>query len=96
MVVGDIGTVFSLTIKERDTGVVIDLTGASSLTIVFARPSADDVSVVGTAAAPATGVVTYTTDGTEFDVGHWSARAVVVLPAGTWTSDRFWFFVLAA
>ena len=86
--IGDIGTVFEVTVS--DNLVVIDLALASVMQIVFVKP--DNTKIVNAASRSTDG-----TDGkmryivalnTELDVkGKWKIQGLVTLPSGSWSTD---------
>ncbi len=95
--VGDIGTVFRLTIKDQD-GVVVDVssaTGAGEKEILFQGPG-----------KLVTQTAVFTTDGTDGDieyvtvsgdisvVGEWTLQGHVILTAGEWRTTAVAFPVL--
>lgn len=86
--VGDIGTVFILTVKDQDDAVV-DISGASTKQIIFREP--DDTAVVKTAAFTTDGTdgkMQYTTVADDLDqVGEWQHQGKVVIGSGTWKTD---------
>ena len=91
--VGDIGTAFRVTLLD-DCLTAVDLTGFSSLEVIFQKP--DGTNVTKTASVyeglPQNGVVEYITIADDLDqVGTWKIQAKVVLPTGTWRSsiDKF-------
>lgn len=69
--VGDIGTVFRLTLKEDD--VVVDISAATVKKLIFELP--DGTSVEKTAA--------FTTDGTDGKI-EWPAPTGFLTPGGMW------------
>lgn len=92
--VGDIGTIFRLTVT--DSNVAVSLVGATVKIIVFKKP---DGTIASKTAA-------FTTDGTDGKIewastvsgdldqpGLWQAQALVTLPAGTWRADSVSFTV---
>lgn len=84
---GDIGTIFTINLTDCD--VAVDLTGHTSLQIIFAKP--DGTSVTKTASdsgTPTDGIITYTTISGDLDQdGVWRIQAKVTIPAGTFSSD---------
>ena len=93
--VGDIGTVFRVTLNDANG--VLDISGATVKELKFKRP--DNSTLVKTAS--------FTTDGTDGKLqyasiagdlsiaGDWKMEAFVTLPSGSWTSDCIQFIVQA-
>lgn len=94
--VGDIGTLFKVTMKDQD-GVVVSLSGATSLQVKFQKP--DESVIVKTASLftdGTDGIVTYTTQSGDLDQpGAWKLQAVVAKGGGQWSSDLIKFKVAA-
>ncbi len=96
--IGDIGTNFEISLVDDsvDPPIAVDLTGATILELIFRR--ADDsiltktAAVVGDATA---GVIQYiTTAASDLNSeGTYRIQAKVVLPSGTWRSERSKFRV---
>lgn len=91
--VGDIGTVFELTIKDEENDIV-DISSQSSMEIVFQKPNHTIVTKNAELVNTGTdGKVQYVTVAGDLDIAgvspkpHWALQAVVVLPAGIWNSD---------
>jgi len=84
--VGDVGTIFELTIKDDDG--VVDLT-SGTVDIKIQDPGLNVDTKPGTIDGdPTTGIVRYTTVSGDIDEeGCWQIQAVVTLPGGTWSSD---------
>jgi len=85
--VGDIGTVFSITVKD---GVkVVDVSSASSKNVIFAKPDGTVLNFSGTYETDGTdGIVNYTTVLGDLDlIGMWSIQVHIVMPNGEWKSD---------
>lgn len=90
---GDIGTAFEVTLMDCD--VVVDISSASSIEIIFKKP---DKSVVTQTAVFQTdgtdGIIQYITVLGDLDqIGTWYLQAKVTLPTGTWSSDTSKFKV---
>ncbi|MBT8448859.1 MAG: hypothetical protein KJO69_04170 [Gammaproteobacteria bacterium] len=85
--VGDIGTVFRIALTDCD--VAVDLTGATTLEIIFLKPDATSVTKTATLFGVATdGVIQYSTIADDLDTaGIWKMQAKITLPTGTWSSD---------
>ena len=93
--VGDIGTIFEVTIKDGAS--TLNVAGASTKQIIFKRP---DNQTVAKAASFKTdgsdGILQYTTVSGDLNQnGTWSLQANLVLAAGTWRSDITTFEVHA-
>jgi len=93
--VGDIGTVFTLTIKDMNA--IIDISSATTLDLFLRKPSGKTLSrVCALATNGKDGKLKYTTIAGDMDEdGNWEIQAKVVLPSGTWYSDRGIFHVHA-
>jgi len=88
--IGDIGTIFEITLMDNLD--VVDIGGATLMEIIFTKPDEAVTKVVNTAELVSDG-----TDGkmkytiladTELDiVGSWKIQGRVILPTGTWSSD---------
>ena len=96
----DIGTVFTVAlIDEEATPQAVDLTGFTTLEIRFKKPSG--AIVVQTAeilsgVSEIDGEIQYVTVSGDLDeVGIWELRGRVILPTGTWTSEKDTFKVNA-
>jgi len=93
--VGDIGTIFEITLQDCDA--VVDLTGASVMEIVFKKP--DKTVVVKTAALKTDGtdgIIQYITVLDDLNLkGTWSIQGDVTIPTGKWKSEIDKFKVYA-
>jgi hypothetical protein len=91
--VNDVGTRFLATIK--DDGVVVDISAASSITMVFKKPDDEIVNKTGTTLTDGTdGKVYYDTLAGDLDeAGHYKLQAKVVLTSGTYYTDIYTFQV---
>jgi hypothetical protein len=91
--VNDVGTRFLATIK--DDGVVVDISAASSITMVFKKPDDVIVNKTGTTLTDGTdGKVYYDTlAGDLEEAGHYKLQAKVVLTSGTYYTDIYTFQV---
>ena len=85
--VGDIGTVFEVTLMDGSS--VVDLSSATTKELVFRKP--DGVKLTKTAAFKTDGtdgIITYTSVTDDLDTaGTWRLQAHVVIGGGTWRSD---------
>ena len=91
--VNDIGTKFLVTIK--DDGVVVDISAASSISIIFKKPDDEVVNKTGTLYTDGTdGKVYYDTlEGDLDEAGHYKLQAKVVLAGGSYYTDIYNFQV---
>jgi hypothetical protein len=80
---GDVGTLFKLTIKEG--GTAVNISGAVTKTITFRKPDKTTVSKTALFFTDgADGILTYTSIANDLDQsGEWAAQAVIDL--GTWS-----------
>ena len=73
--VGDVGTVFTATVK--DGGTVVDITGAT-IRFLFNPPGGDVKDKLGVLLVAASGTVTYTLVANDIDVpGSWTVQVKV-------------------
>jgi BppU N-terminal domain len=88
------GTVFRRTLLKED-GSVLDLTGATTLELVFTRPNETTFTRTASVVGPATdGTIEYVGLNAEFDmVGPWRWQARAVIPSGEWWDEVFDFNV---
>jgi hypothetical protein len=86
--VGDIGTVFEITVKDED-GVVVDISAATTKQFIFAKPGGTKVSKDASFVVNGTdGKLKYVTASGDLDEsGDWQLQVYVVMPTGTWHSD---------
>jgi|TARA_B100001564_G_C20560376_1_gene633460 uncharacterized protein YbcV (DUF1398 family) len=91
--VNDVGTKFLATIK--DDGVVVDISSAISITMMFKKPDDEVVEKSGTLDSSGTdGKVYYTTIAGDLDeAGLYKLQAKVVLSTGTYYTDIYSFKV---
>lgn len=91
--VNDVGTRFLATIK--DDGVVVDISTASSITMIFKKPDDEIVNKTGTPFSDGTdGKVYYDTLAGDLDeAGLYKLQAKVVLTNGTYYTDIYTFHV---
>lgn len=84
----DIGTKFLITLKDQD-GVVVDVSSAITLEIIFKKPSATSVTKTASLETDGTdGQINYVTISGDLDeIGKWEMQASVVLGAGSWKTD---------
>ena len=95
--VGDIGTSFTMVLKECD--VVVDISTATVKDIIFRKPDSEKTVVIQTAEFVTDGIdgeIEYITILNDLDIkGTWYIQAKVTLPTGTWSSDTSKFKVHA-
>jgi len=86
--VGDIGTVFELTIKDQDDQVV-PINQATVKEITLKKPSGTKVTKTAVFSTDGTdGKMRYTSVADDLDVaGDWSYQGYVELPDGKWKTD---------
>ena len=86
--VGDVGTVFKITIKDQD-GVIVNISTATVKKIIFKSPWAASIIKDGVFFTDGIdGILTYTTVATDIGSnGEWKIQAMVTLPTGTWYSE---------
>jgi len=91
--VDDIGTVFTITIK--DGADAVDISTATTKNIVFKQPDKTLVTQSGSFVTDGTdGKIQYTTvSGDLADAGNWSLQAEIVITSGEWSSDIYGFEV---
>ena len=83
----DIGTEFRITIIDCASA-AIDISSATSLNMIFKKPSGTTVTQTATAYDATNGILTYTTvDGDLTEIGTWKIQAQVVATNGTWKSE---------
>lgn len=96
--VGDIGTVFRITLKDKQcdgTMVILDVSAASKLDIIFRAPN----GIKKTKSANFTtdgsdGKIEYISlDGDIDSAGEWKIQVYLELPSGKWSSDIGSFYV---
>lgn len=91
--VNDIGTRFLATIK--DDGIIVDISQAISITMIFKKPDDEVVHKIGTLLSDGTdGQVYYDTIVGDLDeAGYYKLQAKVVLSNGTYYTDIYNFQV---
>lgn len=91
----DIGTVFTLTVKDGST--VVNVASASSKVIKFRKQSGTILSKTAEFVTDGTdGKIKYTTIAGDLDEsGPWTFQAVLTFASGTWSSDIHKFTVHA-
>ena len=90
--VNDVGTRFLATIK--DDGVVVDISQATSVTMIFKKPDDEVVHKAGTVLSGVDGQVYYDTIAGDLDeAGHYKLQAKVVLTNGIYYTDIYNFQV---
>ena len=91
--VNDVGTKFLATIK--DDGVVVDISSATSITIILKKPDDEIMQKTGTLDSDGTdGKVYYSTIAGDLDeAGLYKLQAKVILSTGTYYTDIYSFKV---
>lgn len=91
--VGDVGTVFSLTIS--DGSAAVDISSATTKQILFQKPDGTKLTKDANFATDGSdGIITYAAIAGDLDsAGYWQIQAYIVMPAGTWKSDINRFLV---
>lgn len=89
---GDIGTVFEIALKDCsvDPPVPVDLTGVTTIEIIFKKPLKGKLTKTGVVVNPpgTDGLINYTTIEGDLDVvGNWEIQVRVVFPTSTRSSD---------
>lgn len=94
--IGDIGTVFRLTVKDQDE-VVVDVSTASTKQIIFTDPSGTTTAKTATFTTDGTdGKIQYQTVANDLDeAGQWQIQGYVVISSGSWKTNILRFDVLA-
>jgi hypothetical protein len=84
---GDIGTQFTVTVS--DSGVVVNLSTASTKEIILSKPSGDKLTKTASLVTDGSdGKIKYVTVANDLDViGLWKLQVHVILPTGEWHSD---------
>lgn len=89
--VGDIGTLFEITLEDDSTDPhsAVDLTGNTTLEIIFFKPDKTKLTKIALLVGPATdGKISYTTISGDLNVaGKWLIQAHIVLLTGEWRSS---------
>lgn len=95
--VNDIGTAVRLTIKNRETAAVIDLSSLVAATFTFERPSGSTFDRTATLYTDGTdGKLQYLTVDGDLDVaGRWRVQANYELASGQWSAEPETFTVKA-
>lgn len=87
----DIGTVFEVTVKDcvSGTSTVLDVSGASSLELIFKSPSGVAATQTASLVTDGTdGKIKYTSvDGDFAEVGTWRIQCKIGIGGGTYRSD---------
>jgi len=86
--VGDVGTVFEVTLK--DCAALVDLSTTTVRQIKFKKPDGTYLTVAATLKTDGSdGIITYTSQAGDLDqVGSWEIRALITNPLGNWTSSK--------
>jgi len=88
--IGDIGTVFEVTLLDGEA--IVPIGEATLMEIIFVKPDEAKTKVVNTAVLSGTGAdgkMRYViTLASELDIkGNWKIQGRVILPTGTWSTD---------
>ena len=85
--IGDIGTIFEVTMKDCDA--TIDISTATLKEIIFKRPDVAASAYTAEFSTDGTdGKIKYVTVADDLDVeGTWKVQAKITMPTGTWKSD---------
>ena len=91
--VGDIGTVFQVTVL--DGGEAIPLQTATTKQLIFTKPSREKLTKAAAFVTDGSdGKIKHTSVSGDLDEsGNWKIQAYIVLPGGSWKSDIGEFFV---
>lgn len=91
--VGDVGTVFRLTIVDEIED-PINISSATAMTVRFGKPDGESIDRPGAfVSGGSDGVIQYTAVAGDLDVsGKWRIQAYIVTPLGEWSSEieTFW------
>lgn len=93
--VDDIGTTFRVTIKNKSTGEIQDISDATTLDFIFTKANKEIVTKDGTLVTDGSdGKVEYVTLEGDLDVaGTWRLQVYLVLPSGEWRTNKHSFRV---
>lgn len=95
--VGDVGTVFEVTIKDQ-SGTAVDISGATTKVFFLRQPGGSVTTVTAQfiGGSGTTGVIGFTSTASHFDkVGKFKLQAYVADGTNTWRSDIYEFSVSA-
>lgn len=86
--VGDVGTIFRVTVLDED-GVVVDISAALLKRIILAKPDGSKTNYAASLDTDGTdGVMRYATvDGDLSVAGRWKVQGYVELTAGKWHTE---------
>jgi hypothetical protein len=86
--VGDIGTVFTVTILDQDSAVV-DISSATTKNMIFKKPDGTKVTKTGVFVSDGTdGKMKYTTVSGDIDAyGEWKLQGFIDLGSTEWYTD---------
>lgn len=92
--VSDVGTVFTITVKDQD-GVAVDLSTSSSKTLTIRSPKGTTTTwTLSYVTNGSDGKVTYTTvSGDLHTAGTWAGQLAFVFASASWKTDLFYFEV---
>lgn len=90
---GDIGTVFELTVTEKN--VALDISLATELQILFKKPSGTVLTKTAVFTNTGSdGLIRYLSiEGDLDEVGSWFIQGRVTLPGGKWSTEKGSFLV---
>lgn len=93
--VGDVGTVFQITVLDGDGGPVLDISSATEMKLFLRKPNDTVLSNVAVHVTDGTdGKMKYVGQAGDIDMaGRWFMQGKIVLPAGTWYTDTTSFVV---
>lgn len=91
--VGDIGTIFELTVMDGAS--VVDVSTATTKEIVFRKPDGTTATKTATFTTNGSdGKIRYATVANDLDKhGTWKVQAHIIMPTGEWRSDMSEFTV---
>ena len=86
--IGDVGTIFRLTIKDQD-GTVVDISSATTQEIIFQKPDGTSFTKTSVFTSDGTnGQTKYISVDGDLNVkGLWHIQAHVIISAGEWHSS---------
>lgn len=93
--VGDIGTVFRMTVIDCATSAIVDLSSQTAMVYTFKKPDGTLITRTPVFTTDGTdGVIEYTTIASDIDAaGQWFLQAKVTITAGVFTAGQISFEV---